>query len=77
MEAIVFYPSSETELNKITDFAQQYKLTFFKIDEDSKRKLAGIELSKLASKNPKAYATDEEIISVVKEARQERYGKGI
>ena len=77
MEAVVFYPKTEAELNKITDFASQNNLVSFKIDEDTKRKLAGIELSKLASKNPNAYATDEEIISVVEEVRHERYGKGI
>jgi hypothetical protein len=77
MEAIVFYPATETELNQVTDFARQHNLTFFKIDEDTKKRLAGIELSKLASKNPKAYATDDEIISVVEEAREERYGKGL
>jgi hypothetical protein len=77
MEAVVFYPNSEAELKLINDFVRQNNLTAFNIDEDSKKKLAGIELSKLASKNPKAYATDEEIISVVEEARHERYGKGL
>lgn len=75
MEAVVFYPVNEMELQLINDFAKQNSLTSFSIDEDSKKMLAGIELSKLASKNPKAYATDEEIISVVAEVRQERYGK--
>lgn len=77
MEAVVFYPANEAELRLITDFATQSKVVSFKMDEDTRRKVAGIELSKLASKNPKAYATDEEIISVVEEARQERYGKGL
>ncbi len=76
MEAIVFYPANEEELKQIIDFARQHKLTSFTIDEDTKKRIAGIELSKLASKNPKAYATDEEIISVVEEVRHERYGKG-
>jgi len=77
MEAVVFYPSNETELSLIKEFALLNKLKSFSIDEDSKKRLAAIELSKLASKNPNAYATDEEIISVVEEVRQERYEKGI
>jgi hypothetical protein len=77
MEAVVFYPSNETELLLIKEFALSNKLKSFSIDEDSKKRLAAIELSKLASKNPNAYATDEEIISVVEEVRQERYEKGI
>jgi hypothetical protein len=76
MEAVVFYPASEEELKQILDFANQQKLASFTIDEDSKKRLAGIELSKLASKNPNAYATDEEIISVVEEVRHERYSHG-
>ncbi len=75
MEAIVFYPANEEELKLLNDFALQKKLTFFTIDEDSKKRLAGIELSKLASKNSKAFVTDEEIMSVVEEVREERYGK--
>ena len=76
MEAVVFYPTDETQLNQIIEFSRQNKLTSFTIDEDTKKRLAGIELSNLASRNPNAYATDEEIISVVKEVRHERYGKG-
>jgi len=76
MEAVVFYPANEAELKLINDFALKNKLASFSIDEDTKKRLAGIELSKLASKNPNAYATDEEIMSVVEEVRQELYGKG-
>jgi hypothetical protein len=75
MEAIVFYPANDSALKLIIDFAKQNSLSFFTIDEDSKKRLAGIELSKLASKNTKAFATDEEIMSVVEEVRDERYGK--
>lgn len=76
MDAVIFYPSDETQLNQINNFASQNGLTSLMIDEDTKKRIAAIELSKLASKNPKAYATDEEIISVVAEVRHERYGKG-
>jgi hypothetical protein len=76
MEAVIFYPTNDMDRTLIENFARQNSLNFFTIDEDSKRKIAAIELSKLASKNPKAYATDEEILSVVEEVRTERYGKG-
>ncbi len=75
MDAVVFYPETEADMNLINNFARQNNLLVFTIDEESKKKLAALELSKLAAKNPKAYANDDEILSVVEEARQERYGK--
>lgn len=76
MEAILFFPASEVELKLLSDFSKKNNFNSLIIDEDTKKKIAGIELSKLASKNPNAYATDEEIISVVEEVRRERYEKG-
>ena len=75
METIVLYPDDEKKLQQILDLASESKINAIRLDEEEKKKLAGILLANLAKKNPKAYATDEEILSVVEEARQERYGK--
>ena len=75
MEAIVLYPDNEKKLNQLLAFASESKINVVRLGEEEKKKLAGILLANLAKKNPKAYATDEEILSVVEEARHERYGK--
>ncbi len=75
MDAIVFYPKNEEELKKLFSFSSDNDIHSIQLAGEEKRLLAGIILSNLAKKNPKAYATDEEIISVVEEVRQERYGK--
>lgn len=75
MEAIVFYPENEEQLNRLLSFASDTKIQTVQLTEEEQRRLAGILLANLAQKNPNAYATDEEIISVVEEVRHERYGK--
>ncbi len=75
MDAVVFYPKNEEEIRKIVSFSTENNIPAVQLTEEEKRGLAGILLANLAKKNPKAYATDEEIISVVEEVRQERYGK--
>lgn len=75
MDALVFFPENEDQLNKLAALANDTKINVARLNEDEKKRVAGILLANLASKNPNAYATDEEIISVVEEARQERYGK--
>ena len=75
MDALVFFPENEDQLNKLIALSNDTKINVARLNEDEKKRIAGILLANLSSKNPNAYATDEEIISVVKEARQERYGK--
>ncbi len=76
MDAVVFYPENEEQFNRLMSFAGDTNIPAVKLNEEEKRKLAGILLANLAQKNPKAYVTDEEIISVVEEVRHERYAKG-
>lgn len=75
MDALVFFPENEDQLNKLIALANDTKINVARLNEDEKKRVAGVLLANLASKNPNAYATDAEIISVVEEARQERYGK--
>ena len=76
MEAIVLYPGDENQLNQILAFTSESKINITRLNEEEKKKLAGILLANLAKKNPKAYATMDEIISVVEEVRSEEfYGK--
>ena len=75
METIVLYPDDEKKLQQVLALASESKINAIRLDEEEQKKLAGILLANLAKKNPTAYATDEEILSVVEEARQERYGK--
>jgi hypothetical protein len=75
MEAIVFYPENEEQLKRLMSFASDGKIQTVQLTEEEKRRLAAILLANLAQKNPNAYATDEEIISVVEEVRHKRYGK--
>ncbi|MDP9231035.1 MAG: hypothetical protein M3O67_10265 [Bacteroidota bacterium] len=76
MEAIVFYPKDEDQLKQLTAFAEETKMDHVKLSGEEKKKLAGILLANLAKRNPKAYATMDEIISVVEEVRSENfYGK--
>jgi hypothetical protein len=75
MDAFVFYPENESQWNKIVAFAKESEMQSIQLSEDEKKRLARVLLANLAQKNPKAYATDEEIISAVEEVRHERYGK--
>ncbi|MEO5945995.1 MAG: hypothetical protein ABIP79_04210 [Chitinophagaceae bacterium] len=77
MEAILFYAEDENQLNQLLSFSKEKDIKYLQLNEDEKRKLGGIFLANLANKNSNAYATDEEIISVVEEVRKERYGKGL
>ena len=75
MEAIVFYPENEEQLKQLLSLADNTKIKTIMLDDDERKKLAGLILANLAKKNPNAYATDDEIISAVEEVRHERYGK--
>ena len=77
MEAIVFYPKNESQNKQVQLFANDSKISSVKLSDEETRRLAGMLLANLANNNPNAFATDEEIISVVEEVRQARYGKGI
>ena len=77
MEAIVFYPKNESQHKLVQFFANDSKISSVKLSDEETRRLAGMLLANLANNNPNAFATDEEIISVVEEVRQARYGKGI
>jgi hypothetical protein len=75
MDAFVFYPENQDQFNELLSFSSKSNIKNALLNENEKKRLAGILLSNLAQKNPKAYATDEEIISVVEEVRHKRYGK--
>jgi hypothetical protein len=76
MEAVVFYPNDEGQLKQLITFADEMKIDHVKLTGEEKKKLAGMLLANMAKKNPKAYATMDEIISVVEEVRTENfYGK--
>ena len=63
------------QFSKILGFAKDNEIDYVNLTDEEKKRLAGILLANLAQKNPNAYATDEEIISVVEEVRHERYDK--
>ena len=73
MEAFVLYPGDENQLNQVLDFIASNKINANLLDNDEQKKLAGLLLANLAKKNPKAYATMDEIISAVEEVRSEEY----
>jgi hypothetical protein len=76
MEAVVFYPESKGQYDQLISFADQLKIDKIILSDEEKKRLAGILLANLASKNPFANATMEEINSVVEEVRSEYfYGK--
>ena len=57
MEAIVLYPGDENQLNQILAFTSESKINITRLNEEEKKKLAGILLANLAKKNPKALYT--------------------
>jgi hypothetical protein len=73
MDAVVFYPADEEQLKKLMLLPETTGIPSTRINEEEKKKLAGILLAGLAKKNPKAYATMDEIVSVVEEVREEIY----
>ena len=76
MDAIVFYPENEDQFKRLMSLAGDFHVKILTLNEDEKRKLAGILLGGLAKKNPGANATMDEIISLVEEVRAENfYGK--
>lgn len=70
MDSILIFVESNNDLGILKEFANKNNFKFVLIDDDTKQMIAREELSKLGQKNPRAYATDEEIISVVEEVRK-------
>jgi hypothetical protein len=73
MEAVAIFTNDENELKRILEFTSNNNIKSVVLTEEEKKSLAGMLLANLSSKNPKAYATMEEIISVVEEVRSEKY----
>lgn len=75
MESMVLYPKNDAQSKLLQKFIESSEISSVKLNDEETRKLAGILLANLAKKNPNAYATDDEILSIVEEVRQDRYGK--
>ncbi len=75
MESILIEPRDEKEMNIIKKILSKLGFVSEVISERERKLLAGAKAADIAKNHPKFDLSDDEIMSMVKEAEEEIYGK--